>query len=129
MDHLCYQLWEEPQINWDGKILGCARNFWGDFGGNAFADGLGASLNTEQLSSAKQMLRGQRAALPNIPCSRCDVYLTRQAQGKRVHRGIRRAAYRRGRDVYRCFRAYRWYSQHWKARLAEVLRGAARPQP
>ena len=32
-NNLCHQLWEAPQINWDGKILGCARNFWGDFGG------------------------------------------------------------------------------------------------
>ena len=37
---MCMQLWKHPQINWDGKVLGCCRNFWGDFGGNAFRDGL-----------------------------------------------------------------------------------------
>ena len=26
---LCHQLWDEPQINSDGKVLGCCRNFWG----------------------------------------------------------------------------------------------------
>jgi MoaA/NifB/PqqE/SkfB family radical SAM enzyme len=35
---ICHQLWDQPQINWDGKILGCCRNFWGDFGGNALTD-------------------------------------------------------------------------------------------
>jgi len=29
----CRQLWFEPQINWDGKLLGCCCNGWkGDFG-------------------------------------------------------------------------------------------------
>jgi MoaA/NifB/PqqE/SkfB family radical SAM enzyme len=36
---ICHQLWDDPQINFDGKVLGCCRNFWGDFGGNAFTDG------------------------------------------------------------------------------------------
>jgi hypothetical protein len=128
MNHLCHQLWEEPQINWDGKILGCARNFWGDFGGNAFTEGLGESLNTNTLHTARQMLRGQRAALPDIPCTRCDVYLTRQAQGKHLHRGIRRAAYRSGRRVYRYFRVCRWHWQHWKTHLTAAVRGNAGPQ-
>lgn len=30
MQHLCLKLWSKPQINWDGKVLGCSRNFWGD---------------------------------------------------------------------------------------------------
>jgi len=32
----CRMLWEEPQINWDGKILGCCCNYWKAFPGNAF---------------------------------------------------------------------------------------------
>ena len=24
---ICHQLWDDPQINWDGKVLGCCRNF------------------------------------------------------------------------------------------------------
>ncbi len=31
------------------KVLGCCRNFWGDFGGNAFTDGLVSSLNNEKI--------------------------------------------------------------------------------
>ena len=55
----CHQLWDEPQINWDGKVLGCCINTWSDFGGNAFRDGLTASLNTEQIQYARAMLLGR----------------------------------------------------------------------
>ena len=34
---ICHQLWDRPQVNFDGKMLGCCRNFWGDFGSNALA--------------------------------------------------------------------------------------------
>lgn len=37
-----------PQINWDGKLLGCCLNFWGDFGGNAFEQGLERILTSEK---------------------------------------------------------------------------------
>ena len=49
MQEICHQLWDAPQINWDGKILGCCRNFWGDFGGNAFTEGLFQSVNSGQM--------------------------------------------------------------------------------
>jgi MoaA/NifB/PqqE/SkfB family radical SAM enzyme len=39
LGEICNQLWDDPQINFDGRVLGCCRNFWGDFGGNAFTDG------------------------------------------------------------------------------------------
>jgi hypothetical protein len=45
--------------NWDGKVLGCCINTWIDFGGNAFRDGLTASLNTEQIQYAQAMLLGR----------------------------------------------------------------------
>jgi len=31
-DRHCLQLWSAPQINWDGKLLGCCVNQWGDYG-------------------------------------------------------------------------------------------------
>ena len=70
----CYQLWDDPQINWDGKVLGCCVNFWGDFGGNAFRDGLTASVNTEQIQYARAMLRGRAPPREDIPCTRCREY-------------------------------------------------------
>lgn len=71
---LCERLWDNPQINWDGKILGCCRNFWGDFGGNAFKHGLESSLNGEKINYARDMLRGHVAAREDIPCTSCEMY-------------------------------------------------------
>jgi MoaA/NifB/PqqE/SkfB family radical SAM enzyme len=86
MQGICHQLWDNPQINWDGKVLGCCRNFWGDFGGNAFADGLVVSLNHEKMSYAKEMLLGTKPARADIPCTTCEVYLVMQKRGQRLRR-------------------------------------------
>jgi hypothetical protein len=76
---ICAQLWDGPQVNWNGRLLGCCRNFWGDFGGNAFGDGLVASLNHERMRYAREMLTGSAPPREDIPCTTCDVYLTRIA--------------------------------------------------
>jgi hypothetical protein len=75
MQEICHGLWDDPQINWDGKVLGCCRNFWGDFGGNAFTDGLVESLNSERMNYAKEMLLGQQPARSDIPCTTCNIYI------------------------------------------------------
>jgi MoaA/NifB/PqqE/SkfB family radical SAM enzyme len=77
---LCYQLWIQPQINWDGKMLGCCRNFWGDFGSNAFEDGLIPSLNNERINIARRMLLGKEGGREDIPCHSCALYLDMQAE-------------------------------------------------
>jgi MoaA/NifB/PqqE/SkfB family radical SAM enzyme len=33
--YFCKQMFQSPQINWDGRVLGCCINSWGDYG-NAF---------------------------------------------------------------------------------------------
>ena len=75
---ICDQLWSSPQINWDGKVLGCCRNFWGEFGGNAFREGLRASLNHEKLSYAREMLEGAKPPRSDIPCTTRDLYAERK---------------------------------------------------
>jgi MoaA/NifB/PqqE/SkfB family radical SAM enzyme len=72
---ICLQLWDDPQINWDGKVIGCARNFWGDFGANAFTDGLMDSVNSERMTYAREMLSGRKLARDDIPCSTCEIYV------------------------------------------------------
>ena len=86
MGHICHQLWDDPQINWDGRVLGCCRNFWGDFGGNAFADGLDASINGEGISHARAMLQGKAAARDGIPCTTCSLYQDMQKSGQWLKR-------------------------------------------
>jgi len=89
MVSICHQLWESPQINWDGKVLGCCRNFWGEFGGNAFANGLRESVNSETMSYARAMLQGEKPARDDIPCTTCEIYLGMRESGRWVDRGRR----------------------------------------
>jgi len=86
MKSLCHQLWDTPQINWDGKNLGCCRNFWGDFGGNAFADGLRACFNHEKMNYARAMLSGREAPRDDIPCSSCEMYHSMRARSDWIKR-------------------------------------------
>lgn len=82
LSETCKQLWDNPQINWDGKLLGCCRNFWGDFGGNAFTEGLIPALNHEKINYARDMLSGKKPMREDIPCTTCEVYLARKDHGK-----------------------------------------------
>jgi MoaA/NifB/PqqE/SkfB family radical SAM enzyme len=79
---ICHQLWDAPQINWDGKVIGCCRNFWGDFGGNAFTDGLLESVNNEQMLYAREMLSGRQPARDDIPCTTCEIYIAMRSRTK-----------------------------------------------
>jgi MoaA/NifB/PqqE/SkfB family radical SAM enzyme len=78
----CHQLWDAPQINWDGKVIGCCRNFWGDFGGNAFTDGLMDSINNEKMTYAREMLSGREPARHDIPCTTCEIYIAMRGRSK-----------------------------------------------
>ena len=69
---ICRQLWLSPQINWDGKILGCCINKWDDYG-NAFETGLNLRKN-ERFQYAKKMLLGIAKEREDIPCTQCSVY-------------------------------------------------------
>ena len=69
----CGQLWDNVQINWDGKLLGCCVNKWGDFG-NVFEDGLEPTLQGERYVYAKQMILGLAPPRDDIPCTRCRKY-------------------------------------------------------
>jgi MoaA/NifB/PqqE/SkfB family radical SAM enzyme len=69
----CWELWNSPQINWDGKLLGCCVNIWDDFG-NVFEDGLEECLQSERYVYAKKMLAGEKKAREDIPCTHCRVY-------------------------------------------------------
>lgn len=72
--HQCYELWLSPQINWDGKLLGCSRNMWGVFGSNVFESGLMDAVNDEKISYARGMLMGRLPAREDMPCMKCAVY-------------------------------------------------------
>lgn len=79
---ICHQMWHDPQINWDGKVLGCSRNFWGHFEGNAIRDGLIKSLNTKKIRFARDMILGRTVTRADIPCATCDIYKNMLAVGR-----------------------------------------------
>lgn len=94
---LCTELWEHPQINWDGRVLGCSRNYWKAFQGNAFTGGLVKSLNVDDLITARRVLAGEIPPDSDLPCINCDIFQDRMknrvfVNRNRVYRGLRRGA-------------------------------------
>ena len=69
----CSQLWLRPQINSDGRVLGCCWNYWGDYG-NAFQEDLIGILNNEKMNYARAMLLGKKEERGDIPCAQCHHY-------------------------------------------------------
>jgi MoaA/NifB/PqqE/SkfB family radical SAM enzyme len=80
--HICHQLWKAPVLNWDGRVTGCCRNFWGDFGANAFTDGLTESVNSAGIEYARQMLLGLVPEREGLPCTTCELYHVMRADGR-----------------------------------------------
>lgn len=70
----CHDLWQQPAINWDGRLLGCCVNFsFGDFG-NVFSSGLSELMEGENYQYAQGMVTGELPERPDIPCARCHIY-------------------------------------------------------
>jgi len=69
----CNQMLISPQINWDGKLLGCCVNRRLDFG-NVFKEGLEECLKGEKYQYAKKMLVNKCKPRKDIPCSSCLYY-------------------------------------------------------
>ena len=77
MHALCHQLWVSPQINWDGRLLGCCSVSTDDFGVNVFEIGLKNAIDSENYQYAKKMLQGKVDIPPNVknlPCVNCKKY-------------------------------------------------------
>jgi hypothetical protein len=80
----CAQMWTSPQINFDGRVIGCSINHWGDYG-NAFTDGLLKILNNERMQYARRMLLGRAKGRADIACTTCKVYQTMTETGTWIH--------------------------------------------
>ena len=84
----CHDLWHQPTINWDGRLLGCCVNFsLGDFG-NVFVSGLGELMQSERYQYAQGMVTGERSEREDIPCTRCRIYRQMKAEGRWVEREL-----------------------------------------
>ena len=76
----CYNLWMSPQINWDGKFMGCGCNRWSFDYGNVFETSLREQLKGEKFKYTKRMLLGKEKPRDDIPCVTCHHYKNRQLQ-------------------------------------------------
>ncbi len=70
----CSQLWDEPQINWDGRLLGCRTNRM-PCAADVFKMGLKKALNHPDYVYAKEMITGSASAKDGIFCTDCATYL------------------------------------------------------
>jgi hypothetical protein len=117
----CTQLWEEPQINFDGRLLGCCVNSSHVLGPNAFEVGLARALTAEKLTYAKGMLLGERPPRDDVPCTTCEIYVRRAAAGEWVRppspRGLAWFFRRRGLG-----RVVTWIDNRFRRRLLPVMR-------
>jgi len=69
----CHQLWKNPIINWDGKLLGCCVNFKRDFG-NVFKLGLNRCLKSKDYVYMMKVVRGKEKVREDLPCFDCPSY-------------------------------------------------------
>lgn len=70
---ICHYMWDAPQINWDGRLLGCSCNLQGVYG-NVFRSSLKECLENEKYIYAKKMLMGLAEDRKDIPCHICSTY-------------------------------------------------------
>jgi len=71
---VCHALWKSPQINWDGKLLGCSNNIRVIFSENVFDGNLLMHYNGEKIRYARQMLMGKAPPREDLPCLGCPMY-------------------------------------------------------
>ncbi len=71
---LCLCMWNAPQVNWDGQLLGCPCNKHSFFAGTVLGQSFQAEINNEPMIYARQMLMGAAPPREDIPCSTCSWY-------------------------------------------------------
>jgi len=106
-ENQCAKMWVSPQLNYDGRVLGCPVNFWDDYG-NALHEGLEKILNNEKINYARHMLLGKRESRADIPCTRCKIYQ------RMKETGCLRCA--KSRNQRSCGRDHRFYRRGLFAR-------------
>ena len=72
----CEQPWLSPQINWDGRLIGCEFAVYHDLNVNVFKLGLKKALKCDKLKYMKKVLMGKETADFTIPCNGCPFYET-----------------------------------------------------
>ena len=81
MREVCLQLWRAPQVNWDGRLLGCSNNVRVSYAGDALGGAFAGAVNSALIRYARRMLMGQAPARDDIPCAACESYADYRSHG------------------------------------------------
>ena len=74
-DVICGQMILSPQVNWDGRVLGCCNSFKHDWGINAFETPLGELFDNANYRAAVVSLLSGTDGKDHIgPCRECTTY-------------------------------------------------------
>lgn len=75
----CKQLWEFPEINWDGRLLGRCSVYKKDFGVNVFEVGLKNCINSTEYINLKKFILGiEGGGAIHNPCTECSYLISIQ---------------------------------------------------
>lgn len=84
-DVQCNNLILAPQINWDGRLLGCCCYSTGDYGVNVFEVGLKKALRSKLYVKSKKCLlkvHPREDVYGDSPCYNCNSRLVREKNGR-----------------------------------------------
>lgn len=85
---VCSQLFLSPQINWDGRLLGCCKIYMQDYGVNVFDIGLKNALAADNFIHAKRYLLSDNFPLKyakSIPCIKCENRIKMQKVNEKIN--------------------------------------------
>ena len=81
----CMQIFNDPQFNYDGRLLGCCRNERAYFKSNLFSDGLKKCMKDKKLQKMREFLLSKNPD-PNkykgLPCVKCALWIGRNKYNK-----------------------------------------------
>jgi sulfatase maturation enzyme AslB (radical SAM superfamily) len=83
----CLQVWKSPQINWDGKLLGCCMNQRLSFG-NVLRSGLLRCMASPSYREWQDVIVGKRRLTPDAPCFGCEAYGSLAGRIRERRRGV-----------------------------------------
>jgi hypothetical protein len=98
MREVCLQFWRAPQVNWDGRLLGCSANASVSFAGYALDYAFAREINNERMRYARRLLMGEAPLRDDMPCAKCESYADFQRHGQWFRPDEIRASMRRDND-------------------------------
>jgi hypothetical protein len=82
MRDICLQTWRSPQVNWDGRLLGCSGNKSVSYADDALGSSFAREINNDHIQYARKMLMGIAPPRDDIACTVCDSYRDYQKYGQ-----------------------------------------------